>query len=98
MTTTMELGGNIVLTGFADLDFTELIVVKKIVGQYARKIADRPPGFSRLNVVLHRKPSHSEIEVHMDTEGRTLSSHAEGHNLFVVLDQGFKKLETQIEK
>ena len=31
----MELGGNIVLTGFSDRDFTEMIVVKKIVGQYA---------------------------------------------------------------
>ena len=48
----MQLGGNIQLVGFHDLDKSELIVVKKMVGQYARKFTDGIPGFSRLAVTF----------------------------------------------
>ena len=35
----IELGGNITLVGFKEMGFGELIVVKKIVGNYARKLS-----------------------------------------------------------
>ena len=36
----MELGGNIELVGFNELDSSELIVLKKIIGSCARKLSD----------------------------------------------------------
>jgi len=36
----MQLGGQIVLSGFKELKPAEIIVVKKLVGSYARKFSD----------------------------------------------------------
>ena len=46
----IELGGNIVLNGFRDLEPPELVVVKKIVGTYARKFADQLGEETRLQL------------------------------------------------
>lgn len=35
---TLELGGNIQLTGFSELNGGQMIVLKKIVGNYCEKI------------------------------------------------------------
>jgi hypothetical protein len=96
---TMELGGNISLTGFSGHDFTQLIVVKKIVGQYARKFSDHIPGFSRLSITL--KDVHaSKVEIIAKAESGSHEYAAEcsGYNLFVVLDESLKKLMAQMQK
>jgi ribosome-associated translation inhibitor RaiA len=101
---TLELGGNIVLTGFSDRDFTELIVVKKMVGQYARKLADTQERFARLEVVLkeihHTPGSHGkfEIKTRATVDGRDIHGEAVDHNIFVSLDNSLKHVTTQLEK
>jgi len=96
----MELGGNIVLTGFADRDFTELIVVKKIVGQYSRKLSDATPDFGKLHVSVKNVHGGSTIEISCTAEvnNHKFSSQVEGHNLFVVLDEALKKVSEQVHK
>lgn len=94
----IELGGNITLTGFQDRDYAELIVVKKVVGRYARHLSDHVPGFSSLTVHLkqvHQKIHH--IDVKADIDGKIYNAHAEDRNLFFSLDSAFKKLVSQFQ-
>ena len=101
---TMELGGNISLSGFSERDFTELIVVKKIVGQYARKLTDTVDGFSRISITLkdvhHTPEGHAKAEVttHVTVAGHTYESEVIDQNLFVALDAGIKHCLEQIHK
>jgi hypothetical protein len=100
--TTLELGGNISLSGFSDRDFTELIVIKKMVGQYARKMSDSLPGFSHLGLTLkdiHHSEGHGKVEliVKATVGGSEYASEVTGHNLFVVLDEALKKVLHQAQ-
>lgn len=99
----IELGGNITLTGFQERDYAELIVIKKIVGRYARQISDYQPGFERLLITL--KPvqrtnsgNKFEIEAHCVLKGEQHAANATEQNLFVALDGALKQLCTQCEK
>jgi ribosome-associated translation inhibitor RaiA len=97
-TASIELGGNISLSGFSSEDFTELIVVKKIVGQYARKLTDIS---ECTHLAVHRRPIHSsevEIAVHADVNGSRLSADSTQHNLFVALDDALKKILEQARR
>jgi hypothetical protein len=94
---TIELGGNITLTGFSQLEFTELIVVKKMVGQYARKLSDANAGFTKLT--LTRKEVHGtqvELIAKATVDSQEYASESTGHNLFVVLDDVLKRVQEQI--
>ncbi|MFQ5620268.1 MAG: hypothetical protein ACE5FT_00320 [Candidatus Nanoarchaeia archaeon] len=89
----IALGGNIELSGFSKLDRGSMMVLKKIVGSYARKFADRCDVEA---LKLRMKSIHgSKVELHSQlvTPGRTYSSEVVDHNLFFVLDKGLKKLE-----
>ena len=64
MDDTLELGGNIELTGFRELDPGSMIVVKKIIGNYARKFSNK---VELLKLKITLKPVHGEesrYEVH----------------------------------
>jgi hypothetical protein len=96
---TIELGGNIVLTGFSTRDFTEMIIVKKIVGQYTRKLTDTVDGFRQLHITL--KEIHStkvEIIAKADVDGKEYASETVQHNLFVALDSCLKHVLAQAHK
>jgi ribosome-associated translation inhibitor RaiA len=97
------LGGNIVLTGFSHREFTDMIVVKKIVGQYARKLTDTVPGFTRLTVTLkdiHQHEGHGKLEIHAraEVQSHELVGEAVDHNLYVALDTALKHALVQAEK
>lgn len=93
----MELGGNITLVGFSERDFAELIVTKKVVGQYARKLNDSVEGFSHLTLTL-KSVGNKQVEMHVKAEvsGKVFTSEMTGHNLFIVLDAVLKKIVTQV--
>ncbi|MBD3259811.1 hypothetical protein GF371_04255, partial [Candidatus Woesearchaeota archaeon] len=42
---TIKLGGNIELSGFRDLDGGTMVILKKIVGNYVRKLSDNSEKF-----------------------------------------------------
>jgi len=99
----IELGGNITLTGFQDRDYAELIVIKKIVGRYARQISDLHPGFERLVITL--KPvqktdsgSKFEIQARCALKGQQHAADVTERNLFIALDGALKRLGAQCEK
>jgi len=98
----MELGGNITLVGFKEREFAELIVVKKIVGQYARRMSDSLTDFEHLTVTvkeIHGTP-HPKMELHAKVlvKAKPFSASVTDRNLFVAMDSSLKKVMAQLEK
>ena len=99
----MELGGNIELVGFNELDTSELIVLKKMIGNHARKYADYlKDGYGRLTVTM--KPIHGknsskfEVQVKLLANNKPIVSEVTEINLFVCVADALKKVEAQVLK
>ena len=93
----IHLGGNIELTGFDIFDKSGMTVLKKMVGNYARKFADRREDFDRLKLVV-KQVHGSKYELHSQLvlTGNTVQSEVVDHNIYFVLDKGLKKLEAAL--
>ena len=98
----IELGGNITLVGFKELGYAEFVVVKKVVGNYARKFSEKTP-FTNLRLTL--KPIHKttdevtkfEIKANLEIDGTHYHAELVDHNLFIAIDTILKKLEAQLK-
>jgi ribosome-associated translation inhibitor RaiA len=99
---TIELGGNIVLTGFRERDPAELVVIKKIVGNYARKFADNVEGYESLHITMKpvggEKAHKFEVNARLMHGGKLTTSEVVEINLFVCVSDVLKKLENQLIK
>ena len=93
-TMTLELGGNIQLTGFRDLDPATLIIVKKIVGNFVKHVSSTYSNFKGLNITLKsvHEREKSEIHAHLNTD-TTYTAYVVERNLMVGLDSVLKKVE-----
>lgn len=99
----IELGGNITLVGFKDVGFSEMVVVKKIVGNYARKISDKIGGLDELTMTV--KPIHHtsedsfkyELHVKVIQKGKVYTTEVVDFNLFVAIDDAMKKIFTEMK-
>ncbi len=96
----LQLGGNIELVGFRILDPASMIVVKKMVGTYARKFSDS--GLELLKLTM--KPVHSgdkphcfEVNCRISAKGRNYISELTDHNLFFAVDKVLKKVEAEMQ-
>lgn len=97
----IELGGNIDLVGFRELEPSKLVVVKKIVGNYARKMADSSQNFEKLTVTM--KPIGTEgkkfeIKSRVLDNGTPYASEVTDFNLFRVLDMSLNKVYMTLNK
>ncbi|MBU1199500.1 MAG: hypothetical protein KKF46_03525 [Nanoarchaeota archaeon] len=93
----IELGGNITLAGFKEIEKAELVVVKKIVGSYARKMSDSVSGFENITVTLkivHKTEGSEkyELQCKVMVNGKPLNSEITERNLFMGLDTVLKKV------
>jgi hypothetical protein len=52
----MQLGGNIELSGFGGIDGASMVVLKKIIGSYGRRLSEISDKFEKLSVTM--KPVH----------------------------------------
>lgn len=94
MEDSIELGGSIELKGFSNIGKAEMIVIKKIVGNYAKEISEKAKGFSKLTLCLNRGDN---IFVTAEVlAGDCIACKDEGSNLFVVMDNALKKVMQEI--
>ena len=94
----IELGGNINLVGFKDMEQGKLVVVKKIVGSFVKKIQDQNKDFQKITVTL--KPVHEskyEINTHLKIDNKDYMADVTDFNLFFTLDKCLEKSFTQIQ-
>ena len=99
----IELGGNIELSGFKDVDGGSMIIIKKVVGNYVRKMNDMSSKFEKLSLnmkVIHEKEKGEKYEVHaklMDN-GKIITSEMTERNLFFTIDKALSKIVSEIAK
>ena len=97
----VELGGNIQLAGFRDIDGASMVVLKKIIGNYVRKMSDIAKKFESLHVTM--KPVHEteksekyEIHAKLLDNGKPFVSEVVERNLFVAVDNALKKIVNEL--
>jgi hypothetical protein len=99
----LVLGGNIELSGFREVDGSSMIVIKKIVGNYVKRISEQKPDFEKLHLVakeIHKTENSEKYELHAKAiiAGKTFTSEITEFNLFVAVDQVLKKLESELSR
>lgn len=94
-----QLGGNIELIGFQEIDGGSMIILKKVIGSYARKFSDRLSGIDKLSIRM-KKVGNSQFELYgaLHKEGQQFNSDLTEYNIFVAMDKLLKKIETSALK
>ena len=94
-----KLGGEISLVGFDSLEPMELIVVKKVVGNYVRKLSNQINYSSlRLELKQHRKGKSfmHEVNAQLSAGGSLFGASAMEWNLYVCLTKLLDKVLAEI--
>ena len=93
----LKLGGSIELSGFSSIDRGAMIILKKIVGNYARKLADSSKSFEALKLRVKKvHDSVYELKAQVVDSGNIIISSVEDRNIFVAVDSALKKLSEQM--
>lgn len=82
----MKLGGNIELIGFESLEPGTLIVVKKMVGNYAKKIE----GLERFVLTLNKNDEY-KMECLLVINGEEHKAEVSNKNLFYGIDKAISE-------
>ncbi|MCD4760104.1 hypothetical protein K8R33_04420 [archaeon] len=90
----IELGGNINLDGFEKIESGNLIVVKKVVGNYTKNISEKVKDFKKITISL-KKEGGFLIYVKVDSENEIISE-AKASNLFFALDKALSGILNKI--
>ena len=93
METTQQLGGNIELKGFNALDGGTMTIVRKIVGNFARKLSDGKPGFEKLLISLEED---GMVKAEVMISGTTHVGESKNDNLFFALNEATTQAEAKI--
>ena len=92
-----QLGGNIELSGFSVIDPGSMIILKKIIGNYAKHFSETCNSFEKLSLTLHpaddaRFSMHGEV---IDNGHVYAVDHAD-LNVFFAADMVCKKIKHSI--
>ena len=90
----IELGGNIKLINFDSLEPALLVVVKKVVGNYTKKISESIDSFKGIEVTLE---DSSKINVKVSAD-KNYEAEAKDKNLFFSLDKALSTILIDIKK
>ena len=95
----LKLGGNIILVGFS-LEPTEMIVAKKIIGNYVKKIGEQIE-YQDIKIKLKQTKKAQlflhEIQADVRVEGNVLAANATENNLYTALSEALEKIYNQAE-
>ncbi|MBI2558275.1 hypothetical protein HYW20_03050 [Candidatus Woesearchaeota archaeon] len=97
-----KLGGNIELSGFRDMDSSSMVIIKKLVGTYARKISEHCKNLQTLHITLkpiHEREKSEKYEIHAKVidDGKVFASEIVDRNLFVAVDSALKKIINEFD-
>lgn len=104
-----NLGGNISLINFGVLEPSELIIVKKIVGNYVKKISEKT-NYKGIKLRLKQSEHGNSFMHRIDAEALIIASHtrdrgkeillsasSHGRNLFSALSEVFEKIISEAD-
>jgi len=97
----VSLGGNIELVGFKQVSLADVVVVKKLVGHYTRKIQEHSQNFEKIQIFLkeiHKIDNNAKHEIHVKAldAGKAFSAEVIDKNLFIALDGALKKVLAEV--
>lgn len=97
----LQLGGNIELVGFKEVDRSTMIVIKKVVGNYAKRMSEVSTKFEKLTVTVksvHKQENNEKYEFHakLRDNGKIFAAEYTDKNIFVALDTTLHKLMNEI--
>jgi len=87
----ITLGGNIELDGFDSVEPGALVVVKKIVGNYAKQMSGKKSNFEKLTVSLSSSVDNFTVKATLKA-GEAFVAEGHGTNMFFAMDQSLKKI------
>lgn len=95
----IELGGNIRFHGFEALDQADVLIAKKLVGSYVRRMCDEVEGCTSTELFLERSEKGFSIKTVTTVKAEKYEADAQGTNVFMTIDASLKKLlkELQVE-
>lgn len=85
----IELGGNIVLEGFDDLEPGLLVVIKKMVGSLAKQISEEKGEFDKLEV----KKDNNKVVSKISKGDKVFEAESNEKNLFFSLSKSLEELK-----
>ena len=95
----IELGGNIKLKGFTELDAATLIVVKKIVGNYTKRLSTNHPDFDELLLELNQPEDKTfNINANFSKKSGNIAAEADGANVFFALSRALEGINSKPQK
>ncbi|HIH42652.1 TPA: hypothetical protein HA246_03340 [Candidatus Woesearchaeota archaeon] len=97
---TLELGGSIVLSGFRAIDGASMVILKKVIGNYVKKMSERAEKFEQLALTVksvHENENSKKFELNakLVDNGKVFNSEFVDKNIFVAVDSALKKLESE---
>ena len=95
----MELGGNIFLDGFNEINGGEMVILKKLVGNYVKEVTEKKGNFEKLNLNLNKTLLGEKNVFHLQAElhaGEKYNAEARDGNMFFVIDKAFKEINGKL--
>lgn len=89
----IKLGDKIKLNGFSGIDNASMVILKKIIGNYTRKIIDNVKDFEELSVDLSEKNKKFDINVTEKVSGKENNYKSSESNIYVAIDKAFKQIK-----
>ncbi len=98
---TVELGGNIELSGFKDVDGSSMIILKKIIGNYVKQLSTKNSGFEKINISMkkvHETENSAKYEIiaKVIISSKPYRTEITDRNLFMTVDKVLKKIDAMI--
>lgn len=87
----VELGGNIRLEGFEVVEQAELLIAKKLVGCYVRRVAEQCGECKSARIILSKDSEEFIIQIVIDQDnGEKTTAQVQSVNLFMAIDSALK--------
>lgn len=87
----IELGGNITLEGFDNVEPSKLVVVKKMIGNYVKKIQEKIK-FNNITIELENE---FKISTKLSYNSKETTSEYQDNNLFFAIDKALNQILTK---
>lgn len=96
MEDTIQLGGNIELNGISKLNGGEIVILKKMVGTYTKKISESKENFEKLSINFNKDDSKYKIKCQVSINGKNYTAEAKNSNLFFTINEVFTQIEKEL--
>lgn len=91
----IELGGNISLEGFEEVEQGKLIVIKKILGNYVKNITNKIDNFESI-LISFKFNENNIIDTKLKFGEKEIKSNSNDKNIFFALNNALAGLDEKI--